>query len=102
LEIVASGPTLREYFARRPFTGTVEPGRVLFNFLWIELPYLVENLQARILAIDGIAELTGSNRLSGTFAGSFWVFERLLEPSFFPDPAVAWCYSQRHRFELSR
>jgi hypothetical protein len=104
LEVRLDAPALREQYRKVPFGGTVAPEAVTFNFGWIEFPYLVEDLpEFGVLVIDGDAAATGdSNRLSGTFSGTFRVFDEVRNTGDLFKPAVAWCYSTSHRFELSR
>lgn len=104
LEIMASGPTLRQSFSSRPFIGGVEPQGLWFYFDGSP-PYLVEDLStAQLLVVTGWTGGIDPGRLTGTFTGSFSVFEH--EPSEDPPLStaspIAACRSERHRFQLSR
>ena len=102
LAMMLSGATLRS----GPIPGRVEPEHVLFNLGFVEALHdtderlIVEKLATSgFLAIGGHASVTGSsNRLSGTLRGEFHMFET----ESIWSRSIAWCYSERHQFVLSR
>jgi hypothetical protein len=102
LEVRAHGATLRDQYAFRPFGGRVEPGRIVLDFTWYdgEWPFLVDDFTPPgTLIVDGLASATRSgDRLTGTFSGHF----RALDPGTIWAEPIAWCYSTRHQFALSR